>query len=558
MREARWLLLLIFAWSCVGGRARAQDGREPAAAATDADADTATETEANGERATAPDTETETSPESATEADTETETSPESATEAETEAETDTEAETTGAALVYRLEGIRIIGNRTTAEHVIRRYVAVREGELLDVDDERIEQTRYTLLGTGFFSGVRLSLERGSERGRVVLRIEVQERTTFQIDNVVLGVSEGLAGTYERAGTPIVPYGGISVSDANLLGTGDAFSGTLLVSEPQQGVRLRFEDPAAFGSPFALSAMGFFNHGREFFGDDDVLVTPMRCPPGEPMPCEAARSALVGYLRGGGALGTGVSLAPEVRLSVAYQLEIVSVLSRPDAASELRGLDVVPVDFRVQDGTSAVSMLDVSLVLDERDSASLTRSGSLVYLRFDLASRLLGSDYDFFRAEALARHWLPLPGWDHTLRLSLFAGAALDETPFFYRFYAADLSDLVPSRLLELSLDRRGPLDLFGNSMAEHRTGELAARLDLEYQLQLFRGDEDFRSFWVYANSGVYLLGDVADFQRPIRGYSGIDLLPIDLTFDVGVRIDTSVGVFQIGFSTLLGFVSVG
>jgi hypothetical protein len=112
--------------------------------------------------------------------------------------------------------------------------------------------------------------------------------------------------------------------------------------------------------------------------------------------------------------------------------------------------------------------------------------------------------------------------------------------------------------MLELNLDRRGPLNLFRNAVAEHRIGQLAARLDVEYQIQLFRVDRDFRALWIYANAGLYTVADIADFQRPIRGYSGIDLLPLDLTFDVGVRIDTSVGVFSVGFSTLLGFVSVG
>ena len=36
-------------------------------------------------------------------------------------------------AIVYRLEAIRVVGNRQTGEHVVRRYVAVREGEPLDV-----------------------------------------------------------------------------------------------------------------------------------------------------------------------------------------------------------------------------------------------------------------------------------------------------------------------------------------------------------------------------------------------------------------------------------------
>jgi len=475
--------------------------------------------------------------------------------EAPVSAEADGVTESDSAEIIYRLEAIRVVGLSMTAEHVVRRYVAVHEGEALNVDDERLEQTRYELLGTGFFSEVRLSLERGSTRGRVVLQIEVRERGTFQFDAVNLGLSEGLVGT---DGTQVEPYVGLSVSDSNLLGTGDAFAGTLLLSGPQQGVRLRLEDPAAFGSPLAISGMAFFNHGREYFGDDDVLVTPLVCP-GTPMtPCEATRSAVVNYYRGGGSLGTAVALSSEVRLAASYQLEMVHVVSRPDAASELRGLDVVPIDFHIQDGTSAVSMLEVNLVFDERDAPALTRSGTFVYVRVNLASRLLGSDYDFFRAEGLVRHWVPLPGWDHTLRFSGFAGAALGETPFYYRFYASDLSDLLPSRMLELNLDRRSPLNLFRNAIVEHRIGQLGARVDIEYQFQVMRAEGELRSFWLYANLGVYMLADLADFTRPIRGYSPSDLFPVDLTFDVGARIDTSIGVFNIGFSNVLGFISVG
>lgn len=479
------------------------------------------------------------------------------------------EAPTASPPIVYRLERIELVGNTTTADHVILRHVAVREGQTLDVDDERLDQTRYQLLGTGFFSSVRLSLARGSQRGAVVLRIEVEERSTFHVDNLVFGFAEGLASTYERAEVPIVSYAGLSVSDTNLFGTGDSFSATLLASEPQQGVRLRFEDPAAFASPLALSLMGFFVHGREYFGDEDVLVTPLRCPDGEPLPCEAARAAVVNYFRGGGALGTGFSLSADVRLTLSYQLEVVSLLSRPDAASTHRGLDVVPIDFLIQDGVSAVSMLGATLVYDDRDSPALTRSGTLLFLRVDLASRLFGSDYDFFRAEGLARHWIPLPEWEHTLRVTAFAGVAFDQTPFFYRFYASDLSDLIPSRMLELNLDRRGPLDVFGNAIAEHRFGQLGARVDLEYQIRVHhsRGSAleishrsspsgDF-SLWLYGDVGLYALADLKDLERPISGYDGLGLAPIDLTFDVGLRMDTAVGVFHIGFSTLLGFVSI-
>jgi hypothetical protein len=45
--------------------------------------------------------------------------------------------------------------------------------------------------------------------------------------------------------------------------------------------------------------------------------------------------------------------------------------------------------------------------------------------------------------------------------------------------------------------------------------------------------------------------------RPPARGYSGFATVPIDLTFNLGLRIDTSAGGFMIGFSNLLGFIPV-
>jgi outer membrane protein insertion porin family len=231
------------------------------------------------------------------------------------------------------------------------------------------------------------------------------------------------------------------------------------------------------------------------------------------------------------------------------------VLSRPAAASERRGTEVVPIDFALHDGTSFVSMLSLGFAHDDRDDPGLTRRGRLVNLRGDLASRLIGGSYDFFRAQVLVREWVPLPGWEHSLRLTAFVGAALGDTPVFYRFYAADLSDLVPSRMLELNLDRRTPPNLLGTAIAELRFAELGARVDVEYAFLVARPGEGVRTLFGYVDLGVYALADVEHLRRPIPGYA--ISVPLDLTFDVGVRMETTAGVFQLGFSTLLGFVSL-
>ena len=40
-------------------------------------------------------------------------------------------------------------------------------------------------------------------------------------------------------------------------------------------------------------------------------------------------------------------------------------------------------------------------------------------------------------------------------------------------------------------------------------------------------------------------------------GFEGAARIPVDLTFDLGLRLDTTIGVFQFGFSNLLGFIAL-
>ncbi len=459
--------------------------------------------------------------------------------------------------VVYTLEGFRVHGNRRTMTEVITNLVPFHVGEPLDPADARLEQARYQLLGTGFFASVELSIERGSARGRAVLAIEVVEHNTFLLEHIALGVSEGIVDVRTGAASRLDPYFGLTLAETNLFGAGLTLRGSLLVSVPQQGARLSLTDPTLAGSIAGLTVQGFFNRAREFFGDEDVLFAPIGvCRPEEMGMCEAARNALVEYFRGGGSVGTTVPVSPELRFSARWHVEAIHVLARPDAASERLGTEVVPIDFAIHDGTSEVSRLELGVTLDTRDDPAITRSGTYVDAQVDLASALIGSSYDYFRGEILLRQWVPLPDWDHSLRLSAYGAAAFGDVPFFSQIYAADLSDLIPNRMLEMNLDHRGPPNLFRNAIRELRFAHLGARLDLEYAVRIFGGDPVLRSGYLYANAGVYFLGQPSFFTRPIAGYDGIDAIPWDLTFDLGLRFQTPIGVFTVGFSTLLGFIS--
>ena len=45
------------------------------------------------------------------------------------------------------------------------------------------------------------------------------------------------------------------------------------------------------------------------------------------------------------------------------------------------------------------------------------------------------------------------------------------------------------------------------------------------------------------------------DLSDPPPGYSGLGRIPIDLSFNVGMRVDTSLGGLTLAFSNLLGFI---
>jgi hypothetical protein len=108
-----------------------------------------------------------------------------------------------------------------------------------------------------------------------------------------------------------------------------------------------------------------------------------------------------------------------------------------------------------------------------------------------------------------------------------------------------------------MELDRRPAPNLLGTSVLFMRNEEVALRADVEYNVSLLRHGRrgGLRGAHAYVNLGAYVLADVQDLEFAVPGFEGASRIPIDLTFDLGIRLDTSVGVFQFGFSNLLGFI---
>jgi outer membrane protein insertion porin family len=447
----------------------------------------------------------------------------------------------------YTLHGVDVRGNRRTRDRVVLRYVPFRAGDVLDVNDPEIELTRYRLLGTGFFSSVQLSLRKGRQRGEVILVIDVVERNTIVVNDLWMGI----AGENEPGGKPndFWPYAGVDVAETNLAGTGITLGAALGVSQDQLALRTRFLDPAFVGTDWMTSASLFYNDAHDYFGNHDVLYAESNStdPPKNHAP--------VKYSRLGGTLGAGHDLSVATQLWFELRLEKINA-ELPSAASHMRGLDREPISFNVLPGGSVLSTVRASLLYDTRDQPILPTRGWYMAVIGDTALAPFGSDYGYTKLQLRASRWWSLP-WRHVARLELTYGVITGNAPFFEKFYVGDYTDLLPDRVLDLNFDRRTPPNFFNTDIGEVRYGDYAAKIQGEYRIPIYRGHRSVYGIDLFGAAGVYGVATHQDVQSPPRGYHGWRKVPVDLTFNLGFRIDTNAGGFVFAFSNVIGFIPV-
>lgn len=449
--------------------------------------------------------------------------------------------------LRYVLEGIEVRGNTTTLARVILRFVPFQRGAVLDVDDKELQLTRFRLLGTGFFRDVQLSLRRGSTRGYVVLVVDVVERNTVIVNDLWLGLSAD-AEPNGRA-RPLTAFGGLDVSEQNLAGTGVALGGAIALADRQLGLRTRFSDPSFLRSTWTAEAQLLYNNAKDFFGNRDVLVE-------DPTQTVTQDFAVVSYRRFGGRVGAGHEVGTYTdRVFFDYRLEKIDA-TLPQAASHRRGLDVEPIDFYLPPGVSVLSTLSATLVHDTRDEPFLPRKGWHVLGVAEASLTPLGSDFPYAKLVLRGSRWMPLP-WEHVLRFEGTFGSVFGDAPLFEKFYVGDYTDLRPHRALDLAFDRRAAPNFFGTTIAEVRYGDFAGRLSTEYRIPIYRGRQSIYGVDFFSSVGLYAVANRKDLERRARGYTGIQTVPVDLTFNLGLRMDTAAGGIALGIANFLGFIPI-
>jgi outer membrane protein insertion porin family len=415
----------------------------------------------------------------------------------------------------YQIERIRFVGLDHVRESEARRHLLVAEGELLD--EERVLFSRLKLLQLGWFSRVETRVERGSERGFVVLVIEVTERNTLIVTDLILGSTP-----------PQHLYGGFGLSQQNFLGRGFGLSGAFVYGGSPTG---RPADPDRFavrGSFFApdveapglrrglvLGATFHFARGEEFDCADPK--------------CEAFRPSygsapVLRYQRAAAEATLGTRPGAFERIYGSYRFERVRAeRSNGPGAAEPGG-----AASTLLDGWSTVAALTGTYEMDTRDDFFFPRDGLRAVAQVTFGSKLVGGDYEY------SRYLLSLDTafslLHRPLRFQGAVGAAQGNAPFFERFYAADFSYFAigpaVGRALELNFSTDPRYDAF-LSMA-----------GLEYAIPLWSGDRFFRR-------GYLALGARGVYSTAILGGGRTRVSTTPLSADVALRFDTPVGVFN-------------
>lgn len=278
---------------------------------------------------------------------------------------------------------IVIAGNTSTNERVIRREMSLVEGRPFSIALARHDKAK--LERTGLFKSVDIEASATAEPGSVRVTVRVVEQDTRKVDYGI-----GYSFTYGVSGD-------VTLSENNLLGTGDRLKLSVLAAEAKWQASLGFTDPHFFDTPFSA---GF----DLLYRDADYTTQ--------------SSFQMRTY---GGDVRSDVPLSDNLSLGVKYSAQVNEIHDVGTAAS-LVIRDAVPGFPATTTASYLTSAIGTSLTWDDRDKKRLPTSGAYVALSEDFAG--LGGDTHYLKTTTDARVYVPLSR-DVTLEGRAVAGSII-------------------------------------------------------------------------------------------------------------------------------------
>lgn len=307
------------------------------------------------------------------------------------------------------VEKIEITGNSKTKPEVIYRYLTIRPGQ--SITPSIIESNYQRLSQTNFFKEVDFYTRPGSEKGKVVVVIEVKERhwPYFQFE----GGHSDLNGWY------FVPA---SLRFDNIFGKGNFI-----------GIRL------FVGDRISKLAIGYMNPG--LFDGNAFLDIELASGEQEFIHYFGSTRTTQNVSFGGLQLKLGGNRGFFKHLYFGYRTESFE----PDEFVKVTGKDSTIFDLPtgIARNLNKTQIASFSLVLheDSRDNIYYPLRGFWGALAWEFVHKELGSDINFSRITLDARAYKKLWG-RQVFAVHLKSGYSNQKAPFYERFYLGGANSL--------------------------------------------------------------------------------------------------------------------
>jgi len=426
------------------------------------------------------------------------------------------------------VESIQLEGLAATRCEYVYDLLRIRPGDILTPDDPRLEAARVRLLAAGIFDAVDFSFQRGRSRGRVRLTVRLEERNTLLIRHLFFGMSR------------VIPFWfGLGMQESNLGGQAMRLSvaavGTaparIMEGIPQYAMETSLFLPRQWKIP--LHAGLRYASGTEFYRTY-----------GEPDNGDPSNFLSLAYQRGGFWTESFFPIGPFFfHLGISSELLHTSLPAErirhyPDGTSH-------QIRFNLEDGFSFLGFLSGKLTWDTRNREVLPSSGTLIEASGRIGSPVTFSSYTYARGEFVLEHY---EHWGrHIGSVRLFAGGIMGSPSLFDKFYIGDLQDLVAPRALDLNLSVAPSPNFLNTGIAENRWGTTAFKLSLHYDYPLFSRSGFLYRGHFFISAGI--VGLASPSQLRYREDSLRNSLPLDLTFDFGLHLDTKMGIFRLSIA---------
>jgi outer membrane protein insertion porin family len=253
------------------------------------------------------------------------------------------------------VERVDIVGNTQTLDRVIRREVALIEGDAFDT--RKIRQSRNKIRGLGYFKSVDLTTEPGSADDRAVVKVEVEEQSTGSLS---LGI-----GFSSSSG----PIGNIAITERNFLGRGQRVSARLSATGDTQIYDFTFIEPRFLDRELLVGM-------RAFFTQDD-----------------RSDSSSFNVNSGGFGPQVGFPLAEDLDILLRYEF-LVDDIDVDEFASPA---------IKVDDGSQITSAFGYHLIYDQRNDPLEPTRGYMTSFDQQLAG--FGGESRFIKSGGNFKTW---------------------------------------------------------------------------------------------------------------------------------------------------------